>query len=574
MAEQAIREARAAGEVEATPCPVTPLGHGDGRYHFLSRVGELRNYRFNELGAPGLDDLFGGDPSWLCEQFPRVDDEGNRVSGYAVGRARAWLIERCTAAGMISLDRQLRGPGVWPGAGAHRGEIILHCGDVVRVGGEWQPAGCRIDGHIYPRAPALPRPAARPIDAAAARDLVGFIGSWPWTDLRDPIVVVGWLAAATVVGLLDWRPHVWISGKTGTGKTTLEMLIRDLLGEDWMVRVSSPTEAAVRHELGPAARPVTIDEIEPDEAGQRAREVAALVRVASRRGQAPVGRGGTGGVAQRFPMAGLFWFTSVLICPLAPQDRNRITVAALHQLPEDDQARERLEAGLARFRPMGPAIRARMLAAWPRFGATFGRYAAALAEAGHPARQIDQIGTLLACYDLLVGDDLPDSDTVADLAGQFPPDERIGAGGSASDAQECLDKLLSTAAESFWNGSSHRPVTIGQMIVRALAPGGDAAPLRPHGLNIRPHPAIGVKMLVIANKHEGLEAIFKGSKWRGGVWTQSLEDIPGACKPNTTVYFDGPRSKGLWLPLDAVPRAGEDELEVPAASGHGEGGLL
>jgi predicted ATPase len=33
--------------------------------------------------------------------------------------------------------------------------------------------------------------------------------------------VLGWIAAATIGGALDWRPSLWITGDLSTGKSTL-----------------------------------------------------------------------------------------------------------------------------------------------------------------------------------------------------------------------------------------------------------------------------------------------------------------------------------------------------------------
>lgn len=158
---------------------------------------------------------------------------------------------------------------------------------------------------------------------------------------------------------------------------------------------------------------------------------------------------------------------------------------------------------------------------------------------------------------------------MAEQVALFGPDGTDG-GEETSDSQECLMRLLSTVAETFWTGSAHRPVTLGQMVIRARAPDGEVGPLRPHGVSIQRHPLTNDRMLVVANRHEGLEGVFRGSRWQGGVWSQSLGRLPGACRPNKAVKFAGVVSKGVWLPLDLVPNEREDEetsLNAPERKG-------
>ena len=94
---------------------------------------------------------------------------------------------------------------------------------------------------------------------------------------------------ALVVGALRWRPHVLVTGAAGTGKTTLEKLVDDLLG--WIaLSVSAPTEAGIRQLLTGAARPVIIDEMETENAEQ-ARRVIGLMRLASTGSRSAVVRG-------------------------------------------------------------------------------------------------------------------------------------------------------------------------------------------------------------------------------------------------------------------------------------------
>ena len=59
--------------------------------------------------------------------------------------------------------------------------------------------------------------------------------------------LLGWLVLAPVCGALNWRPHIWLTGGAGTGKTTiLKLFIRPLLGGVVQSATGGTTEAGLR----------------------------------------------------------------------------------------------------------------------------------------------------------------------------------------------------------------------------------------------------------------------------------------------------------------------------------------
>jgi hypothetical protein len=113
------------------------------------------------------------------------------------------------------------------GTGAHlteNGELVIHCGDKIYVTGEhagYQDPGL-IDGYVYPAGPSRPRPDPLEQSSAAGEILLAHLKAWSWfREVEDPMLALGWIGCALVGGALDWRPHAWITGGSGTGKSTL-----------------------------------------------------------------------------------------------------------------------------------------------------------------------------------------------------------------------------------------------------------------------------------------------------------------------------------------------------------------
>ncbi|MCG5238399.1 DNA primase [Azospirillum doebereinerae] len=540
-----------APESDDGPCPVLPLGSRDKSYFYLSRRGEYLELRFDKHADPGLASLFGGDVSWLIARFPKTDGNG-QVTGYQLGAARNYLFRQADDMPIFAPEELLRGAGLWPDG---QGGIVVHCGAMVRVGEDWVGAGRRIGNHVYPIEPSLPAPADTPGPRTDWVEYHSFLGSWNWSEPeRDTLSQVGWLANAMLAGVAPWNCPLWNRGGSSAGKSTLLNLHRATLGRGWAIPVSDPTEAAVRQSLGPSARPVLIDEIEADEVNSRAAAVSKLVRTATDPNQAPIRRGSADGTAVEFPIRAVLYFTSILRPALAPQDLNRMTICELRDLPATAEARERLREALPKFARAGPRMRARLLDRWRHFPAARDAFEAALLTAGHKGRQLDQVGTLLACAFLALCDEEKPPDALAKhWAGLFPADYRVGLAKEQTEPYLCLQHLMSSAPEREWVENTNRRVTVADMINRRVMNGWATADLGAYGLGVWPHPDGGEKCVVVANNHQGLEDIFRGTRWAGGVWAQALGMLHPKTKADKLLSFKGIKQRGTWIPLGFIP---------------------
>ena len=102
-------------------------------------------------------------------------------------------------------------------------------------------------------------------------------------NILQAYVVLGWSLIAPFGGLLDWRPHIWISGSAQSGKSWIvENLISKLIGSAALYGsggASGSTVAATRRSLGQDVRPVVYDEMEPKTMDSR-RKIAEIVEMA------------------------------------------------------------------------------------------------------------------------------------------------------------------------------------------------------------------------------------------------------------------------------------------------------
>ncbi len=560
--------ARATEAAEETgACPVLALGHDQDAYWYLTAAGLLRGLAPRQHSEPELQSLFAGDDGWLMTVFPRTDRGGKNVIGFDLTPARAWLMRGCHEAGFFDPDRDLRGPGAWlvdpfdPASG-----LVLHLGDrVVVAGDEGRAAGCRIGEFVYPRTRPEPRPARKAAPAAVGRDLVGFLKAWKWVSPPSPagdlapVLWAGWIGCAVLTGALPWRPHIYVTGESGTGKNWLDDLAEAILG-DAIYRAAAPSAAGIRQVLAGAARPVIVNEVEHDADNRRAQDLIELARLGSSDREGAVVRGSAEGRAQSWRIRGCFCFSGILPPALPPQDMGRVTVLELDEFDRDAEAAPRVFEGIAEFRKQGAALRARMIDGFKRLADNREVYRAAMLDAGGRAHLPEQFAALLAAHDVLVSDAATTAEAAADMAKRLLPSD-YAPRRDEEGPEQCLAHLLSSPLDLIEDFSGRRRrYSVGEAVRLAAAVGNKEVGrvLQTYGLRVVADDQ-GAQWVCVANSHEGLEQLFRGTAWCRKVWRTGLGRLFGSVRGADPVRFAGVLQRATWIPLAYV--AADDEAD-------------
>lgn len=604
-------------------CPIRPLGvlsdtGGSQKCFYLDVNGQLVSLEAgNRHGKNGLIHLFGEGRTWLYTHFPQwsapkkktdrktgeeIILKPSEIVGFDQAEASEALIAECVRLGVFDPSGRMRGRG------AHRqGDhgLVLHFGDKLLVSDlkpdgrikrfTWTDTGLYA-GYVYPSAMPIPRPHHEPVTGKAAIKLLKLLRTWHWKrELLDPRLALGAIAAGFVGGALPWRPNVWITGQRGTGKSTFNGqggVVHQLFGEG-VFRTGNASAAAIRQTLKNSTVPVMIDEIEAGADNRRVNEVIELARVAS--SGDTMHRGGQDHQAHEFTLRSPFWFSSINIPPLAPQDRSRLAILELKPLRQGTPPPVLSEWGLSQI---GRELQRRMIDGWHRLEATKAKYHLALAAIGHDARACDQFGTLLACADVAMDDHstddgLPDDQDVAEWAALCRPDRMAEITEATADHVACLQHLLTSMVQS--RGGEERE-QLGSWIDKALAAAmepilADAVAADKNAERLR---NLGLKLvnakfypeerdtagkvikasrwgaqefhqgepgyLAIAGQHQGLDKLYEGTSWRGIV-RQALERFPGTLTAKVK-YARGVSLTSALVPLWAFV----DEDELPNAS--------
>ena len=571
-------------KIDWDDCLVTPLGVGyGGVFYFLGPMGELREMGAGALGTgAGQAGLFLGRSAWLKDYFPKKKRERDN---WRVADVRDRLMEKCADKNQLfDPSRSVRGPGSWRGAD---GGLVVHCGNKLLVGGERRAAGVQIDGFIYPAGPPVMAPADKQATVEECQAILKLFGEWTWrAPETSPRLLLGVVGEGYLTGALDWRSHGWIVGAKHTGKSTLQKFIKDLLGA-LLLKGFAPSEAGVRQVLGRdySARPIELDEMEPEPGTRKIHDLLALARIASDAGE--TFRGSAGGDAQIYKLNASLLFGSIKHPRFLPQDQERICVFALDALEADAEKRSRFRAAIKKQSAIGPALFRRLVDGWDRVQANIEVFRMALSRAQYGARVADQYGTLLAIAETLLSDVVATADKADALVADVGLRDMVER--DSEDSPElCVQKLMSSKTDI--RAEAGRAKTVGELVGDALE--GDFPDCRRLLVNL------GLKLVVakpsggwqawdgkgdrrlvglaVANNHEFLMRIFEGTDWERGVWPQDLRSAAGGGSNTKPMKFGtGVVQRAVVLPgsiFDADPDESTADAGA-AASDQIDGGI-
>lgn len=542
-------------------CPVIPLGVRGDTYFYLDALKQMREVKDKDHSKLRVESLYGVYSDLLPAIYPRFNDRGEPTGGWKNEEASRDLMRAASAQGVWSPFDKVREAGAWTGREA---QLIIHCGTRIWIGpppgkrgrGQWMDPGL-IEGRVYPSAPAMQRPAEKAQkggEDGPAYELLTVLNSWNWRrGETDAVLLLGWIGAAMMGGALKWRPLAWITGGKHTGKSTLQDVVKHVLGENGLVNSGDATAAGVWQALGYASIPVALDEQESEEDNRKINAMVKLARNAA--SGALILRGGSDHNGASFAAQCCFLFSSILLPPLLGQDRSRMAILELGKLGSTNPPKMSPE----RLDKMGAALRRRMIDGWARWPQTLEAYRQALADHGHVGRGADVFGTLLAAADLLLWDAVPSAANLRAWGEKLAAAELAELEGDVADEHHCLNHLLTFTIDPHRSGARR---TVGQWIMEAAqeAPyevDGDVAlkanqALQTYGIKVTS--LEGARYLAVANSHSGLAGIFAQTHWAGrsgalGVWVQALRRLPGTVVPKKALWI-GATVKASLIPLE------------------------
>jgi putative DNA primase/helicase len=544
-------------DAASTGLPV-PLGMQENRIVLLDRRG------------PAIERFARADMGKRALQFMADKEDWERSKYGHPGRGEALVIDweraadeyvaACLAQGQMATDRVL-GIGVWE----DRGRIVANLArEGLVVDGQLVPIAGIESAHSY-IANGRPVPMVDPMPLSEALDVCDMVCSLRWEDPFYGVALAGWLATAPIVGTLPWRPNLWITGQSGSGKSfVLNHIVKPLILPVGLYVQGHTTEAGVRQTIAGKAVPVVWDEFEIESRGdsERRKAVMELIRN-STQGRTGIRKGAAGGHGGVTHLVVASWLLASVNTQQTQRADIRRTLTIELSPQSKDEARRAKEA--AQFAELE-----RRLRKWDdAIGLRWTWRSVRMAKAISVSRELmidqmlardvarataDQIAGLLAGYCSLLHDrpvTAAEAERLLDetyfrwLAAGSP---EATAADDVTDEAELLNSMLDhqvTVTVEEGDRPVTRRVTLRELVALAVVlPHGEAnKALARFGLRI------SGKWLLVADSHPELRKLMSDTPWQS--WKQILRRIDGARPADPRYYGTRTQVRGTQIPLEA-----------------------
>lgn len=487
--------------------------------------------------------------NWWEEHFSR-----SRGKGFDLDAAVNFLIQLGSTKGHFR-DKMLRGRGAW----IDEGRVVIHAGDRLIVDGKEVALADFPTKFVYESGEELGLSPAAPLPVSEAAKFLELCDMLNWQRSVNAALLAGWCVLAPACGALKWRPHIWLTGAAGTGKSwVFRNLVRRALGATAIDVQGNTSESGIRQTLQRDALPVVFDEAEGEDkaAMERLQQVLNLMRAASSEDGGRILKGGADGSAKQYIPRSCFAYASIGVGVSQQSDRSRVTLLELAK-PTDPKV---AEARFAKLEALYRAtvtdqyiqrLQARTIALLPTILKNAETFTDAVRDALQNQRSADQLGILLAAKHSLVSDGLITlGEARAYVQNQEWEEER-----SLAQTRDEL-RLLAKIAEQREQHLTIRR-SIGELVLIAAGETHDSE----IGMTVANDllKRCGLKVdddrLVISDNADWLKTALRDSPWAAG-HRHVLKRLDGALEVQSTRFASGLRGRAISIPLSYFTEKG------------------
>lgn len=534
---------------------VGPLGYDHDDYFFLPRTkGQILSMKATELASAQNLYQLGN-----LADYGRVLGNPELKPAEMVATVAPMLVDMCHKLGTYEPNK-VHGAGAWKVSGGvyvNTGRAVYDTGKRVML----DHREVEVDGYFVKDRSCYDLDAV-PLSNKDANKLIQICAMPKWKRPISGTLLAGWLVVAPFGGALRWRPHIFITGPKGAGKSTIvEMVVEEVLGRSALRQDGGSTEAGLRQAVGNSSSPIVMDEFE-GEVRRDAEEVGRILfwaRKASSGGVVVKANG-------RFRAKSCVCFAA--INPLVSQgaDADRITLLELEVsrgIGAEEHYNKLLDLIHETLTPeYANALMRRTvdnIDALLHNCEVFSKHAARILKS---KRDGDQFGPMLAgAYMLHATGQVTDEKAEEYCARQdwsWVYDQKEG-----TDSERLMRRILNSMVEyTMLDRTVRMPVSelIGR-VVRGEQDAADAAKsLARHGM------AVKDEWLCVANTDDGLSYLLKDTPWT--VYRSSLQRLEGVTTDGKTMRFGtGSPRRYLKVPLvgliDGFEHEAVDDQESP-----------
>jgi putative DNA primase/helicase len=348
----------------------------------------------------------------------------------------------------------VRGAGAWNDAG----ELILNDGENIIRGAKKLPLWKNNSEYIYEKSKSIPYASVSPNTASQCEVLMDILNliSWKRQNL-DRLLIAGWILLAPFCGALKWRPHLWITGAAGSGKTwVVGQLLLPMVAKEFGVHgKGTSTAAGVRNELDGSALPFVMDEMESDNQRQAEtiEQILRLFREGSGGSDSATLHGGDGG-AKHWNFVSMGAFASIGAAMKHGADKSRFVIVDMttdKKMTEEIRARrfkmlEKLQAETV-TQSYARGFVSRTISIWPQVVAAIDVFVSSVSDLLKSRRDGDRIGTLLAGSWMVTHDTAPTAAEAAQFVSTLGIESMSTESLVSSDEVLCFEEIMAAKIE-------------------------------------------------------------------------------------------------------------------------------
>lgn len=512
-----------------------PLGYDESTHFFFDTVSKdiVKANSFSPIQLYNIAPL-----DYWETRYP------GHKGGADLNKAAHDLVRQSRLIGPFSSQR-VRGTGVW----MDDNRVVVNTGHSLIVGGkEISLVGLKSEFFYVQTVNRIPPLHHSPLALTEVMPLVKAISNLNWRqsdkngNLKPAMLLLGWLVCARVAGALPVRPHVWLTGGKGTGKSTvMENIIANALGAGKIYAQGGSTEAGIRQSVKSDAQPILFDEFETN--GQNRERIGSIIelfRQAWSASQGGILKGSASGLAVQYKMAFCALVSSIRVGLENDADISRFSVLELHKT--DPKRWPEMQKHLALItNEFGERFFSRNVNQIPNILMNYEIFQPVLASQ-HGSRFGQQNGMLLSGAYTTCSDEPVTKEIAEKIVDSMNWDEEANEA-RETDEMDCLNHLLGQRIK-FDGGEQWCENNVGGILDNRDGHG--LRGLKDYGM------MCDEAFFFVANKHSQLAKFFERTRWVD--WKKSLQRLPGAT-PTSTVNFSGVRSRAVKIPLSTLNSA-------------------
>lgn len=427
-------------------------------------------------------------------------------------------------------ESSVRGTGAWN----DNGHLVINTGKELLINGELSPLFQDETRFVYEQKGKVPYTIKNPLTVEQARGLIEITDCLDFINPEYSTLLAGWIMLAPFGGALDWRPHAWLTGDRGAGKThIMDHIIYPMVSKYGLKALGSSSSAGLRQGLNNCSKPVMLDEAEADTLKKQEviEDVLSMARQASSGSEdsANIMHGTQDGSGRNWIVKSMFLFASIGPAIKHGADKSRVTLLKLttpRKANKESRAKNFLklkEAERVLTAPWIEGFHARTLNLFPELLKCITIFNEQTADIMGTRRDGDQYGTLLAGAYMVTHDTAPTAGEARLWLDKFTllhndePNEK-------DDGELCLDEIMNYKVQvseyklsiGIWLKAWFSPYSdlIDREDVEGLltiAPGSIKRELEDQG--IKPVFRAGIIEVQIADGHPAIQRILKSTAW-------------------------------------------------------------